>query len=257
MSDTHRILDPALPRQIRASLCALAIMTKAPRAGEVKTRLAPPLTSEEAATLNACFLRDTAATISNVTRTGKAIGVGVYTPVGAEGTYQGILPENFWLLPQRGNSFGERLTFAIQDLLDTGFGAVCLIDSDSPTVPQNVFAEAVETLSQAGDRVVLGPSEDGGYYLIGLKKLHRRLFQGIDWSSEKVFKQTIARAREIELQIHCLPTSFDVDDRTGLRRLCQELFNDVEDPSLRHTASATHTYLASIIKNEGPARLLG
>src|SRR5438552_8484224 len=87
-------------------ICALAIMTKAPRAGHVKTRLTPPLTAEEAAMLNICFLRDTAAAIAEVGR--GARGIGCYTPAGAENTYGEILPPNFQLIPQRGENFGAR-----------------------------------------------------------------------------------------------------------------------------------------------------
>ena len=102
---------------------------------------------------------------------------------------------------------------AIEDLLRIGFSSVCLINSDSPTVPPASFVEAVLALSEPGDRMVLGPAEDGGYYLIGVKKLHRRLFEEIDWSTERVFQQTMDRAREINLEVHQLRARLDVDDR--------------------------------------------
>src|SRR3954463_10864876 len=101
-----RILDPNLPDRGARGACALAVMTKAPQAGRVKTRLIPPLTPEEAAALNTCFLRDTAAAISEAVNGGKAQGVGVYTPVGAESAYSEILPGEFILVPQRGDKFG-------------------------------------------------------------------------------------------------------------------------------------------------------
>src|SRR6476620_5284363 len=200
-------LDPNLPDQGARSLCALAVMTKAPQPGRVKTRLVPPLTPEEAAELNKCFLRDTTAAISSAcTRrpagdinashgeaATAACGIAVYTPLGAESAYTDILPTAFSLLPQRGDKFGERLYFAVEDLFKCGFASVCLIDSDSPTVPAANFAEAVELLSTTEDRVVLGPSDDGGYYLIGVKKPLRHLFEQIDWSTERVFNQTMER----------------------------------------------------------------
>src|SRR5205814_3323838 len=130
----HRLLNAAAHASIANNLCALAVMTNAPRAGQVKTRLIPPLSPEDAAQLNICFLRDTAAAIAKSCGT-TARGVGVYTPVGAEAAYIDILPSDFDLLPQRGQGFGERLAFAAEDLFRCGFGAVCLIDSDSPTVP--------------------------------------------------------------------------------------------------------------------------
>jgi rSAM/selenodomain-associated transferase 1 len=230
-----RVLHPNLPDRGASGLCALAVMTKAPQAGRVKTRLVPPLTPEEAAELNKCFLRDTAIVILRACnhgpvadggKTARAVGVAVYTPVGAESVYTDILPADFSLLPQRGDKFGERLYFAVEDLFKCGFEAVCLIDSDSPTVPAENFAEAVELLSIGQDRVVLGPSDDGGYYLIGVKKLDRHLFEQIDWSTERVFIQTIQRATEIGLEIKLLPTGYDVDDAASLRRLCHELLGE-------------------------------
>lgn len=230
-------------------------MTKAPRAGRVKTRLTPPLTGEEAAALNICFLRDTAAVIASVAGRGRASGIGVYTPVGAEDAYQEILPLDFELVPQRGDAFGERLTLATEDLLGMGFDSVCLIDSDSPTVPEQAYVEAVEALAQPGDRIVLGPSDDGGYYLIGLKKVHRAVFEGIDWSTERVLEQTIARATEAGVPVHLLSTWYDVDDHVTLGRLCQELFGDNGDKSIGGPAPATRALLETLIEHEGRDRI--
>src|SRR4051794_12017849 len=168
MNATHRVFNPSKGDRVPSPLAALAVMTKAPQAGRVKTRLTPPLSPEEAASLNVCFLRDTAAAIERTTSGGTALGVGVYTPVGAEDAYVGILPEDFVLVPQRGDAFGERLAAATEDLLQLGFDSVCLIDSDSPTVPANAFTEAVDRLGRSEDTIVLGPSDDGGYYLIGM-----------------------------------------------------------------------------------------
>jgi rSAM/selenodomain-associated transferase 1 len=243
---SFRILDPDLRDRAANGFFALAVMTKAPQAGRVKTRLVPPLTPEEAAELNKCFLRDTATAISiacsrrpvgdaglkrdaNASHSEAATaarGIAVYTPVGAESAYEDILPADFSLLPQRGDKFGERLYFAVEDLFNCGFETVCLIDSDSPTVPAENLAEAVELLSTHEDRVVLGPSDDGGYYLIGVKKPHRRLFEQIDWSTERVLNQTIQRAMELELEVKLLPSGYDVDDGASLRRLCNELLAD-------------------------------
>ena len=242
MPPRHRVLNPAAHAAIGNDLCALAVMTKAPRAGQVKTRLEPPLTPEEAAQLNVCFLRDTAAAIAKACGT-TARGVGVYTPVGSEGAYIDILPSDFELLPQRGDGFGERLAFATADLFQCGFGSVCLIDSDSPTVSADCYADAVEILSKAGDRVVLGPSDDGGYYLIGLKQTRRELFERIDWSTERVLDQTKTRARELNLDVSLLPTGYDVDDAATLRRLCDELLSKSSDAEI---APNTRKFLASL-----------
>jgi rSAM/selenodomain-associated transferase 1 len=229
-------------------------MTKAPKAGRVKTRLSPPLSPEEAAALNTCFLRDTASAIAQTATAGLAIGVGVYTPVGEERAYADILPADFVLIAQRGDLFGERLLLAAEDLFAVGFAGVCLIDSDSPTVPQKAYARAAQLLAQPGDRIVLGPSDDGGYYLIGLKQAHRRVFEEIDWSTERVGEQTIERARETGAPVELLPTWYDVDDRATLRRLCDELLSDTAT-SHGYEAPATREFLRAIIAAEGRDRI--
>jgi hypothetical protein len=225
-------------------------MTKEPRAGKVKTRLVPPLTPEEAAALNVCFLRDIAAAIEQARQSTQARGVAVYTPAAAGNSYYGILPDDFLLVAQRGEDFGARLFFATEDILRLGFASVCLINSDSPTVPPSVFSEAAKVLAEEGDRVVLGPSDDGGYYLIGLKQLHRRIFEEIDWSTERVLKQTIDRANELQLQVHLLPAWFDVDDRGTLQRLCKSLLQ-----SSGQNAPATKSFLENLVAHDGLDRI--
>lgn len=255
MSADRRILNRNEQSQVPLGMCALGVMTKAPQPGKVKTRLSPPLTPDEAAELNTRFLRDTAAAIELAMREGNAIGVGVYTPVGAEQAYQGILPPPFYLIAQRGDAFGERLICATEDLLNVGFESVCLIDSDSPTVPASAYAEAVSALAQPGDRIVLGPSDDGGYYLIGLKQVHRNVFEEIDWSTERVAEQTLARAAELGLEVKQLPTWYDVDDRATLRRLCDELLGSRADASSGFDAEQTRSYLARVVEQEGRTRI--
>ena len=211
----YPILDPAHPIPALGHLCALAVMAKAPKPGRVKTRLSPPLTLDQTAALNICFLKDTTANLATIPR---SAGLISYTPVGDEALFDGILPETFGLVAQRGDGFGERLLYAAEDILGIGYGAVCLIDSDSPTVPAAAFLQAVEALQRSGDRVVLGPSHDGGYYLIGLKKAHAEPFQRITWSTGAVLEETIERCRDARLEVVLLPTWYDVDD--GGRSRC-------------------------------------
>ncbi len=252
----HRVLDPNRPAEIAGEVCALAVMTKAPRAGEVKTRLVPPLTQDEAAQVNRAFLRDIAdaisAAIGETAREMAALGVGVFTPPGADAEYENILSEDFFLIPQRGDHFGDRLIFAAEDLFKSGFASVCLINSDSPTVPAESFAQAVKLLRLPGDRMVLGPCDDGGYYLIGLKSLHRELFEQIDWSTERVLEQTRQRAAEIGIEVKLLPVGYDVDDRATLRRLCGELLGE---NSRNGVAPNTRKFLTEITEREGRDRI--
>lgn len=237
---------------LRHNVCALAVMCKAPRAGRVKTRLSPPLTLEQAADLNICFLKDTAENIGAVIEQEHAAGIVCYTPVGDEAALDGLLPQNFSLLPQRGDGFGERLLCAVQDLLACGFGSLCLIDSDSPTLPTAALHAAVRALQRPGDRVVLGGSQDGGYYLIGLKQAHARVFEDITWSTGHVLAQTIERAVEIALPVELLATWYDVDDAATLAQLKAELLDDERISTVEAGYAAPNT-CAYLRKLEGVA----
>jgi rSAM/selenodomain-associated transferase 1 len=234
--------------------CALGLMAKAPLAGEVKTRLVPPLSAREAADLSICFLRDMAANIESVNAAEATSGFVVYTPAGSESAFDGVLPGGFQLLLQHGPSLGERLCNATNDLLKQGHSAVCLINSDSPTLPRSILTRALQSLTAGGDRVVLGAAEDGGYYLIGLKHAHRNLFNDIAWSTPDVLARTKQRAAEIDLPVELLPAWYDVDDAGTLSRLCEELFFT---PSANGAYGAPHTraFLESIIKTEGLERI--
>ncbi len=245
---SYAILDPSEVQSVRQSRCALAVMAKAPRPGKVKTRLSPPLTLDESAALNICFLRDTTNNIAEVVAQGLAAGLICYTPVGDEAAFSGLLPEGFLLIPQRGEAFGERLLAAAEDILTSGYGAVCLIDSDSPTLPVKALELAVEALMQPGDRVVLGGSEDGGYYLIGIKHPHATLFERITWSTASVYLETLERIRDARLEFVELPQWYDVDDAATLAVLEEELLNGVRPRFSRidgYKAESTRDYLAA------------
>ncbi len=245
----YSVLNPAVRNPALSGVCALAVMAKAPRAGKVKTRLSPPLLLEQTAALNICFLRDTTANIQTVTG---GAGVICYTPVGDEVAFDGLLPQGFSLIAQRGDGFGERLHLAATDILACGFGAVCLIDSDSPTLPHGALHQAVEELSKPGDRVVLGGSDDGGYYLIGLKEPHPEPFERITWSTSTVFAETVERTREAGLLLVELPLWYDVDDGATLRVLAAELL-DNKPPSFAtvhgYNAAETRAFLQNLAKD--------
>jgi rSAM/selenodomain-associated transferase 1 len=216
-------------------LCAVAIMAKASVAGTVKTRLVPPLTPEEAAMLNTCCLADVAANIAAAAAQAPIQGFVAYDPLGSEQFFRDLLPVGFKLLPPRtpgrppaeggcsGGTLGRSLLHAVGDLLAAGYGSVCLVNADSPTLPTDLLVRAVRSLAEPGDRVVLGPAADGGYYLIGLKRFHPRLFEAIDWSTERVYRQTLMRADEIGLPVASLPEWYDVDDALTFAILVQEL----------------------------------
>ena len=226
MSSRRFPLAPDVNDSSRRSGCALAIMFKAPVEGRVKTRLTPPLTARAATDLSRCMIRDTAENVAAVCRTARATGVAVYTPAGEEAAIDPLLPPGFVRVLQRGDGFGDRLTCAAADLFDAGFSSLCLIDSDSPTLPSTTLAAAVHALEADGDRVVIAGADDGGYCLIGLKAHHPEVFQHVDWSTSKVRQQTIGRAEAAGLSVTELPSWYDVDDGESLARLCRQLLGD-------------------------------
>lgn len=248
-------------KKVSGNKCALGVMAKVPTPGNAKTRLVPPLTNFEAATLSACFIRDTGACIATAidvlrNTTNEARGVAVFTPADSESVLADYMPDNFQFLAQRGETLGERLLSATADLFARGFESVCLINSDSPTLPRAYLVETVARLSRAGDRVVLGAADDGGYYLIGVKKAHRQLFERIEWSTSKVLTQTLERAAEIELEVEVLPVWYDVDDAASLERLCMELFSSTRNNETgEFTANHTRAYLSALMAREGCERI--
>jgi rSAM/selenodomain-associated transferase 1 len=208
----------------------LAIMAKAPRAGAVKTRLCPPLRPPEAAELARCFLLDT------VERVRQIVGVQpivAYAPAEALAQFEEAAP-GFVLLPQRGRDLGERQRHLVEDALGLGLQAALLIGTDSPTLPRECLDEAVSLVMARDVDVVLGPTEDGGYYLIGLRTPSPALFEGIPWSTPTVLSRILERAQRLGLRVACLPTWFDVDTGADLERLRAAL-ETVPTSRPRHT----------------------
>lgn len=203
---------------------ALGIMCKAPRPGITKTRLAAMVGPEHAAALAACFLRDVAAAVLAVPETLGRQGYGVYVPAGAEPELRAILPASFDLLLQDSADLGVAQSAAARQLLvERGHDCVVLINSDSPTLPPELLVAAIDALRRDGDRVVLGPAIDGGYYLIGLKADHPELLRGIPWSTADVFRLTLQRAHELALEVEVLPQWYDIDDAETLGFLHEEI----------------------------------
>jgi rSAM/selenodomain-associated transferase 1 len=238
----------------RAETCAIAVMAKAPRIGRAKTRLVPPLSAAEAAGLSACFIRDASENIAAAAQQAAIEGYIAYSPPGAAAEFAPLVAEGTRLLAPRHIGLGASLCDAAEDLLAAGYGSACLVNSDSPTLPTSLLVDAAQALSLPGDRIVLGPAEDGGYYLIGLKQAHARVFEDIAWSTPLVFAQTVERAREVGLERRVLPMWYDIDDVESLRRLCAELLDNGERGG---TYSAPHTsaFLRDLFRHNGDPRL--
>ncbi|HYY27090.1 MAG TPA: TIGR04282 family arsenosugar biosynthesis glycosyltransferase [Chthoniobacterales bacterium] len=254
----HQVLIPDRQDPALENKCALGIMIKTPKPGFSKSRRSPPLSLEEAASLSSCFLRDKSETIEALCREDPfVVGVAVYTPAGSESDLEAFLAPGFKMIPQREVDFGARLFGAVEDLFSVGFSAVCLLDSDSPTIPVQHLNEMAALLKEPEDRVVIGPSTDGGYYCVGLRRAHARLFEEITWSTSRVKAQTVERAKEIDLSVIELPPWYDVDDELSLARLLSELFPEAANQKVVQGAPApkTKAFLGQILAEEGPERI--
>ncbi len=219
----------------------MGIMAKAPRAGRAKTRLCPPLRPAQAAALSAAFLRDISENIALAARAVPMEGCVAYAPAGEAASFSGHVTEDtrFVLadgsppMPPGVQGFGRCLLHAAQELYAMGFGAICLVNSDSPTLPTTSLIEAARALLMCGDRIVLGPAEDGGYYLLGMKQAHAHLFADIAWSTSSVATTTQARAVALGLDVVMLPAWYDVDDAASLDRLVAGMDDGYAAPATR------------------------
>ena len=208
----------------------VAIMAKTPRPGEVKTRLCPPLSAAQAAELYRCFLRDK---IEQVRALKEATPVIAYTPPEGRAEFEALAP-GFSLVPQRGPDLGTRLANSFEEFLKNGYAAALAIDSVTPTLPLAFLQQALELIRVPSIDVVLGPTEDGGYYLIGLREPHPELFLDIRWSTAEVLSETVRRAEAKGLRMARLPLWYDVDTPADLERLRGELAR-TEEIEPRHT----------------------
>jgi hypothetical protein len=215
----------------RAGRCAIAIMAKAPDAGRVKTRLLPLLRAEEARELSACFLADMTGMLAAAGRDAAIDGYIAFAPAGSEASFAPIVAAGTGYVLADGTigapagvvGFGCCLLQAAQALFALGYGAVGLLNSDSPNLPAALIIETARLLAQPGDRAVLGPATDGGYYLLGIKAPHAELFAHIDWSTARVAAQTRAAAQRTGLTLADLPAWYDVDDPASLKQLVRDL----------------------------------
>ncbi len=206
-----------------AAYCGIAVMAKASVPGRAKTRLCPPLTFEEAAAFNTAFLLDIADNLIAAASEANIAGSVAFGPPGSEAFFRSHMPASIALHEVWHADFGACLMEALKGQFAAGHQAACVLNSDSPTLPARLLAEMVTILAEPGDRAVLGPSADGGYYLLALKAMHIRLFEDVAWSTGAVAAQTLERAAEIGLAMHVLPEWYDVDDCEGIRTLMGEL----------------------------------
>lgn len=199
----------------------LIVVAKQPAPGQTKTRLSPPLDAREASALYECFLLDTLETVREARRMIEFQPMIAYLPEGAEGYFHTLAPD-FDLFIQAGNDLSERLHNATSHCLIHGYDEVVIMDSDSPTLPAINLRDAFMTLDGQTD-IVLGPCDDGGYYLIGLKRPAPDLFLNVTMSTPMVIQETLVQAERNQLHVEMLPTSYDIDYVQDIKRLVAEL----------------------------------
>jgi glycosyltransferase A (GT-A) superfamily protein (DUF2064 family) len=216
---------------------ALGIFFRIPAHGKVKKRLAAEIGDKEARKAYEYMLHETIKRVSGLR------GIDLYgfyegeirslnlssssgnppTPPLEKGGKGGFekggdfeLIEKLPLYSQKGAELGERMCNAIKWLFHKGYEKVSLVGADSPDLPISYVTDAFEKLD-AYD-VVIGPSEDGGYYLIGMNKPHEVIFEGIQWGHETVLRDSICGAKAAGVSYFLLPQWYDIDDLDGLNR---------------------------------------
>jgi len=202
-------------------------MARVPGAAPVKSRLHAALTPDRATELYRCFLLDRLDALAGVRGIAHVVA---FTPPEAAAVMAALAPPVFRLLAQDGEGLGERLTRVFARLLDEGHAGAVALDSDSPTLPMAYVVEAARTLATRAADLVVGPSDDGGYYLIGLRAPQPALFDGVPWSSAHTRRATLERARALGLSVRMLPPWFDIDTADDLARLRAELAGRVSPP---------------------------
>ena len=198
-------------------MTALILFLKYPEPGKVKTRLGAELGFELAAKLYELFIKQTFELAQNCSA--QQIFVA-YEPLDRKDEFAEFVPKKFAIFPQEGKNLGERMLNAFKDAFARGYKNVAILGSDSPTLPLENIDDAFEKLSKSD--LVLGPAEDGGYYLIGLNKAHCGLFENIEWSSDSVLQLTIESAKKLQLSYELLPSWYDVDNKETLIRAAKD-----------------------------------
>lgn len=209
------------------------VMVKAPRAGLVKTRLAPALAAADAAALAACFVRDVVTTALRVVPE----LLVAYAPDDGRALLEPLLPTGLHWVAQQGTDLGARLTAAVAHAAALGCDPMLVLGADSPTLPDSYIETARAALTEGAADVVLGPTTDGGYYLVGLRRPVPTLFQNIAWSTPRAYEQTAANVARLGLRLLELPAWYDVDTCADLLHLRNEVCADEQA-----RARAPHTY---------------
>ena len=216
-------------------------MAKVPGAVPVKSRLHAALGSAPATELYRCFLLDRLDAVASLPGIAPFVA---FTPGDAGDRMRALAPASFRCIAQPELGLGARLVRLLDARLADGHRGAIAMDSDSPTLPMPYVVEAAQVLDAGTADVVIGPCDDGGYYLIGVRTPQPRLFEDIPWSTDAVLARTLAHAKELRLRVHVLPPWFDVDTEADLERLHHEMTASGESGSTRSRAFVDALYRA-------------
>jgi rSAM/selenodomain-associated transferase 1 len=194
---------------------ALVVCAQAPLPGQVKTSFHSHLTEEQSAGLYRRFLTDTCETTLDVE------GVDFFLahdPEAKEEHFEGILPPSFTLFPQAESGKSRRLADIFERLLTGGYERVLVLCSDTPDLPICLVNQAADVLASGRAEMVYGPSEQDGFYLLGLRRWHRDLFENVDWESPQAGSRALREARKLGMRVRSLPEWYRIDTVEDLRR---------------------------------------
>jgi hypothetical protein len=211
-------MDCEKNRHLNQPACAIAIMAKQPEPGKVKTRLCPPLSPRQAADLYEAFFLDTVSLVSGIEHTDLLVA---YDPDTARDYFSRMTPAFVKFIAQGQGDLGARISGISRDVFSHGYKKLVILASDTPLLPRDVIRSAIARLDEID--VVLGPCDDGGYYLIGLRFYAPTLFAGIPWSTSQVLDLTIRRAHEAGMTWELLPQGYDIDTWEDAERLSKDL----------------------------------
>jgi hypothetical protein len=227
-----------MPTHRQPAPTALVVFAKAPVPGQVKTRLCPPLTPDEAATIHGTFVLDTLErTKAAVTRLKLQADRYLACAPSSDLAFFRIMEERqaVSLLEQEGENLGARMNRACEMLFERGYQQVVIVGTDVPSLPLDYYRLALDQLTRHD--LVLGPALDGGYYMIGLKKVLPALFHDIPWSTDRVLAITREKAMSMGLSIALLPEWRDVDTIHDLRSLIEASILDAAKPKQEQSFS--------------------
>jgi rSAM/selenodomain-associated transferase 1 len=207
----------------------LVVMAKAPRPSHVKTRLQPRLSTDQAAALYRCFLEDTIALVRPL----RGVRIAVMCPPDDRAALERLIGPHIQVASQTGDGLAAALTSVFHDFAVGGFDRIVAFNADSPHIPRALLESAFEALDS--HETVVGPTPDGGYYLVGATRAHPDLFGGDRLGSPSALEALVARLQKLSLTVAMLPPCYDVDDPDDLARLESDLRMDPQRAP--HTAA--------------------